>query len=145
MAKAVEFREFTPKNARVDLIEKLNKAPEEHAEALLSVYELVQRMHEKGLIDLANGLLSASDTVVERVADAASSKQAVNGLRISLMLGNLLNGVDPNQVHSLLSPPAGKPPSLWKILREAMSEEARTGLAASVGLLKVLGTALRRK
>jgi uncharacterized protein YjgD (DUF1641 family) len=35
----------------------------EHAEALLECYDLLQRLHEKGLIDLLNGLLSASDTV----------------------------------------------------------------------------------
>ncbi len=45
---------------------KLEQAPEEHAEALLSAYDLLQRMHEKGLIELASGLLSASETVVDR-------------------------------------------------------------------------------
>jgi hypothetical protein len=34
----------------------------EHAEALLECYDLLQRLHEKELIDLLNGLLSASDT-----------------------------------------------------------------------------------
>jgi uncharacterized protein YjgD (DUF1641 family) len=144
MAKPVEFREFTPKNARADLMERLQKAPEEHAEALLSTYELLQRMHEKGLLDLANGLLSAGDTVVDRVVDVASSRQAVSALRVVLLLSNLLNSVDPERVHTLLSPTDAKPPSLWKIAKEAMSEEARLGIATTVGLLKVLGSALRK-
>ena len=57
MAIAVEFREFTPKNSRNDLIRRLEVAPEKHAEAILAAYELLQRLHEKGLIDIANGLL----------------------------------------------------------------------------------------
>ena len=73
MAKPVDFREFTPRDARNDLLRRLEQAPQEHVEALLSTYELLQRMHDKGLLDLANGLLSASDTVVERFADMALS------------------------------------------------------------------------
>jgi uncharacterized protein YjgD (DUF1641 family) len=143
MAKAVEFREFTPRNSREDLIQRLEKAPEEHAEALLSVYELLQRMHQKGFLDLANGLLSASDTVVDRAADVVSSPPAVNALRLALMLSNLLNSADLDKMHSLLSPSDAKPPSLWKIVREAASEDARRGLATAVGLLKVFGGALK--
>jgi uncharacterized protein YjgD (DUF1641 family) len=144
MAKAVEFREFTPKNARQDLMQRLQYAPEEHAEALLSAYELLQRMHEKGLIDVANGLLSASDTVVDRVADAASSRPAVNALRLALMLSNMLSAIDPDQVSGLLSSSKANPPSLWRIAKDALSAEARVGLAATIGLLKVFGSSLRK-
>jgi hypothetical protein len=38
MAVAVEFREFTPKNSRNDLMRRLEQAPEEHAEAILSAW-----------------------------------------------------------------------------------------------------------
>ncbi len=144
MAMAVEYREFTPKNSRADLIRKLEQAPESHAEALLSAYELLQRMHDKGLIDVANGLLSASDTVVDRVVDVVSSKQAVTALRVALMFSNILNSLDPDRMHDLLMPSKSKPPSLWKIFKEATSAEARTGLGAAIGLLKEFGAALRK-
>ena len=57
MAMPVEFREFTPRNSRNDLMRRLEQAPEEHAEALLAAYDLLQRMHEKGLVDIASGLV----------------------------------------------------------------------------------------
>jgi len=145
MALAVEFRKFTPKNSRDDLIRKIQSAPEEHAEALLSAYELLQRMHDKGLIDVANGLLSASDTVVDRAVDVASSKQAVTALRVALMFSNLLSTLDPDAVSAVLSPAKKEPPSLWRIMKEATSKEARAGLAASVGLLRVLGSTLNKR
>jgi hypothetical protein len=144
MAMPVAFREFTPKNSRDDLIRKLEQAPEEHAEALLSAYELLQRMHEKGLIDVANGLLSVSETVVGKVVDVASSKEIVTALRVVLMLSNLLNSLDADRIHALLTPPEGKPPSLWAIGKEAMSDDARLGMATAVGLLNVFGAALRK-
>jgi uncharacterized protein YjgD (DUF1641 family) len=144
MAMAVEFRTFTPKNSREDLIRRLESAPEEHAEALLSAYELLQRMHEKGLLETANGLLSAGDTVVNKLVDAASSQQAVTALRLALILGSLVSSIDPDKVHDVLTPTNKKPPSLWQIAKDAMSEEGRLGIATSIGLLKLLGSALRK-
>jgi putative oxidoreductase len=142
MANPVEFRQFTPSDSRRDLMRRLDQAPAEHAEALLECYDLVQRLHEKGLIDLANGLLSASDTVTERLVDVASSKQAVVGLRIALMFSNLLNEIDTDRVHELLSTADEKPPSLVAIVKTATSKDARRGMAVGVGLLQVLGKAL---
>ena len=145
MAMPVEFREFTPKDSRGDLIRRLQDAPEEHAEALLASYELLQRLHDKGLIDVANGLLSASDTVVDRLVALISSKQAVTGLRLALMMSNLLENIDPDKIHDLLSGPTKKPESLIKIGKEALSEDARAGMSAAVGMLNILGEALRKQ
>jgi hypothetical protein len=36
---------------------------------VLAAYELLQRLHEKGMIDLLGGLLSAGETVVEHIVD----------------------------------------------------------------------------
>jgi hypothetical protein len=69
MAMAVEYREFTPRNSREDLIRKVEQAPVAHAQAVLAAYELLQRLHEKGMIDLLGGLLSAGETVVEHIVD----------------------------------------------------------------------------
>jgi uncharacterized protein YjgD (DUF1641 family) len=143
MALPVEFRRFTPKNSREDLIRKLEQAPEAHAEALLAGYELLQRLHDKGLLEVANGLLCAGDTVVDRAVDVVSSKEAVTALRIGLMFGNLLGSLDVDRMHALLTPTGGKPPSLWAILKAATSDNARAGMAAAVGLLTILGAALR--
>ena len=98
MAIAVDFREFTPRNSRDDLIRRVEQAPVEHAEAVLAAYDLLQRLHEKGVIDLLNGLLSAGDTVVERAVDVVSSKEMVTALRIALIFSNLLSSIDPDKL-----------------------------------------------
>ena len=145
MAIPVEFREFTPKNSRNDLMRRLEQVPDQHAEALLAAYDLLQRMHEKGLIDIASGLLSASDTVMDKVADVASSTEVVNALRAVLMFTNLLKTLDMERMHVLISAPESKPPSLWALGRQAMSKDARVGLATGVGLLNLFGSALRKQ
>jgi uncharacterized protein YjgD (DUF1641 family) len=145
MAIPVAFREFTPRNSRDDLMRRLERAPEEHVEALLSAYDLLQKMHEKGLIDIANGLLGASDTVIDKVTDLVSSAEIVNALRAVLMFANLLEPLDTERMRLLLQEPKSKPPSIWSLGREAMSEDARMGLATAVGLLNVFGAALRKQ
>src|SRR6201996_2604152 len=142
MAKAVPFREFTPRNSRDDLIRKVDQAPVEHAEAVLAAYDLLQRLHEKGLIDLLNGLLSAADTVVDRVVDVISSKEMVTALRVALILGDLLSSIDADKLHAVVSNSRTQAPSLLAIGKQAISKDARRSMALTVGLLNVIGEAL---
>jgi uncharacterized protein YjgD (DUF1641 family) len=142
MAKAVEFRESTPRNSRDDLIRKVEQAPVEHAEAVLAAYDLLQRLHENGLIDLLNGLLSAGDTVVDRVVDVISSKEMVTALRITLILGDLLSSIDPDKLRVVVSNARQETPSLLTIGKQAISRDARRSIAMAVGIFNVLGDAL---
>lgn len=145
MANPVSFREFTPTNSRQDLLRRLEAAPEQHVEALLASYELLQRMHDEGLIDLANSLLSAGGTIMKRVADLMDAAELVATIRAALAVTNLLRAVDLNELHNLLSGANFQSPSLMRLRRELMSEDARVGLVTSVGLLKVFGAAIRRR
>jgi uncharacterized protein YjgD (DUF1641 family) len=142
MAAAVNFREFKPQNSRDDLIRKINHAPVEHAEAVLAAYDLLQRLYEKGMIDLFNGLLSASDTVIHRMADVVSSKEAISALRVALIFGRLLTSIDPDKLSAALSNVSKQTPSLLSIGKQATSKDARRGMATAVGLLNVFGEAL---
>ena len=142
MAVAVGFREFTPRNSREDLIRKVEQAPVAHAEAVLAAYDLLQRLHEKGMIDLLSGLLSAGDTVVERLVDVISSREMVTALRIALIFSNLLSSIDPDKLHAVISNAGKDAPSLLAIGKQATSKDARRGMAAAVGLLNVFGEAL---
>jgi uncharacterized protein YjgD (DUF1641 family) len=145
MAIAVDFRKFTPRNSREDLIRKVEQAPVEHAEAVLAAYDLLQRLHEKGMIDLLNGLLSAGDTVVDRVVDVISSTEVVTALRMALTFVNLLSVIDPDELHTVISNAGKETPSLLTIGKQATSKDARRGMAAAVGLLGVFGAALGKQ
>jgi len=142
MAIAVEYREFTPRNSREDLIRKVEQAPVTHAEALLAAYDLLQRLHDKGMIDLLSGFLSAGDTVVEHVVDVISSREMVTALRLALVFSSLLSSIDPDKLHAAISNAGKDAPSLLAIGKQAASKDARRGMAAAVGLLNVFGEAL---
>jgi len=145
MAIVVEFRQFQPEDSRNDLLRRLERAPREHSEAILAGYALLQRMHDKGLIDLANGLLSASETVVERAADVVSSKQAITALRLVLIFSNLLSSVDPDRVAAVLSPPKNKTYTLWSAIKKAVSSYSRLVLVTAVDFFHVFGSSMSHR
>jgi uncharacterized protein YjgD (DUF1641 family) len=142
MAVAVDFRTFKPQNSREDLVRRIEEAPIEHAQAVLAGYDLLERLHEKGIIDLLSGMLSAGDTVVNHVVSVISSKEMVSALRIALTFSNLLSSIDPDKLHNVIADSGKEAPSLLSIGRLATSKDARRGMAAAVGLLNVFGAAL---
>ena len=144
MAVAVDFREFRPVDARNDLIRRVEQAPVEHAEAVLSAYELLQQLHEKGILDLLTGVLSAGETVVNHVVGVISSKEMVNMLRMGLIFSNLLSSIDPDKLNSVIAQAGKEPPSLLAIGKQATSKEARRAMAVAMGLLNVFGAALEK-
>src|SRR5580698_446950 len=145
MAVAVDFRVYQPVDPREDLMRKVHEAPEKHAEAILAAYEVLEKLHEKDVLNLINGLLGAKDTVVDHVADLISSKEMVNLLRLSLLAGNLLKDINPDDLHGVLKEAEGEPPSLFLIARSMTSKNARRVMGAAGGLLKVFGAALGKK
>jgi uncharacterized protein YjgD (DUF1641 family) len=145
MAVAVDFREFKPVDSRADLVRRVEHAPIEHAEAVLAAYDLLQQLHQKGMLDLFNGLLSAGDTVVDRVVDVVSSKEMVTALRIGLIFSNLLTLIDADALHAMIAEAGKETPSLLALGKQAASKDARRGLATAVGLLNVFGAALGKQ
>jgi uncharacterized protein YjgD (DUF1641 family) len=142
MAVAVDFRTYKPQNSRDDLIRRIEAAPQEHAQAVLAAYELLENLHQKGILDILNGMLRAGETVVNQVASIISSKQAVSAVRAELMMMNLLSTIDVDQLSKVLADASKEPPSLIGIIKLANTEDARRAMATGLGLLNLFGAAL---
>jgi uncharacterized protein YjgD (DUF1641 family) len=126
----------------LDLVRRIESAPREHAEAILEAYDVLQRLHDTGALALVNGLLSAEDTVIARVTDVVSSKQAVTALRMAMILGNVLTSIDADRVHAAVVEAETRTPSLWKLLRAACSKEVRRAAGLGLSLAQIFGTSL---
>jgi len=142
MAIAVDFRTYTPPDSRLDLLRRIESMPHEHAEAVLEAYDLLQRLHDTGALGLVNGLLSAEDTVIAKVSDVVSSKQAVTALRIAMILGSALTSIDADRVHAAVTEAETYTPSLWKLLRTACSKEVRKAAGLGLSLAQIFGASL---
>ena len=148
MAKPIEM---TPKlrDPREELKRRLDAAPEEHAEAVLSGYELLQQLHDSGTLDILRGLLGAGDQVVKHAVGMAAQPESVRTLGNLLQLGKLVGSIDPEALNRVVSSlqsmrktPKKDPPSLAEIIRRMSSKRSRRTLAALAVILDSIGKEL---
>ena len=148
MAQPVPFRRYIPENTKDDLTRKVEAAPTEHAEAILSGYQLLQQLHDTGTLDLLRGMFGAGDAVVHHVVNIVSAPEMVNILRNGLSLGTLASSISPDALHTAIhgrpEERKAKPPSLWTIGRQMFSEDARIGLSVAMNLLILMGSAVKQ-
>lgn len=149
MAKPIELIP-TPHDPREEIKRRLENAPVEHAEAVLSAYELLQELHASGTLDLLRGAAGAQGEIVQHAAGLAAQPEAVRALRNLLVLGKLLGSIDPEILHRLTGDlpaaanqiPNEEPPSLFGIFRRMSSKDSRRALAAAVNILESVGKGL---
>jgi uncharacterized protein YjgD (DUF1641 family) len=140
---------------REDLQRKLAAAPVEHAAAILSLYELVQKLHDSGTLDLLRGFLGAGDQIIERLSSALASPEAIRTIRNVIVLSQLMASIDPKVFESIrdsVSETAErsaasdeKPPGLWAILKRTDSENSLRALSALSIFLDGLGKRMKPK
>ncbi len=142
--------EFPPRDARAELQSRLQDAPLQHAEALLSGYDLLQRLHDRGVLDLLRGGLGSSDKVLSIVVDAAKTPEAINATRNLLILSKVMFTLEPELLeniakavpNSLDQAREQKPLSLWQMFKKMCSQDTRRALSAMLGVLESFGKGL---
>jgi uncharacterized protein YjgD (DUF1641 family) len=128
---------------------RLRDAPAEHAEALLAGYQVLQGLHDAGVLDLLRGALGSKDKVLEIAVGAASSPESIRAIRNLLILFNVLSSIEPDVLKcfsqaapSALNQMIQQPerPGLWRLLQDFFwNQDFRHGLAAVNTMLEVFG------
>src|SRR6266702_6750609 len=95
--------EFLPRDARAELQTRLQNAPLQHAEALLSGYELLQGLHDRGVLDLLRGVLGSSDKVLSIAVDAAKTPEAIVATRNLLILSRVAFTLEPELLEDIVT------------------------------------------
>jgi uncharacterized protein YjgD (DUF1641 family) len=151
MANPLKFRPPAV-DPRTELNRRLATAPEEHAEALLVAWDLLQAAHDQGILDAFHGLIAAKDTVFGTLADYAKLPESIAGIRNVIALMKMLAAIDPETLMNLSESlddanrqyqAEQKPPSLWQLARRANTDDSRRGLSFLTLLLSVLGRSLK--
>ena len=140
------------RDPRKELITQLEKAPAEHAEALLDLYDVLQQMHERRMFDLVRGAVAGSDKLIEHVVDAVDSPRAIAGLRNLLVLAEMMGSIDPCVMRSVANAvtetmganaQVEPPPSLLSLLGQFRRKELRRSISFINRFLGALGNQLR--
>jgi uncharacterized protein YjgD (DUF1641 family) len=129
MAVPIRFQP-AQRDPREELHSRLEAAPAEHVEALLAVYDILQSLHDRGVLAALKGLLSASDFVLETVVETAKTPEAVRTIRNLILLSKKLDSIDPELLgHLIDSVPKGlaqakkqtEPPGLFSLVQKFSS------------------------
>jgi uncharacterized protein YjgD (DUF1641 family) len=154
MAKPVPLKTITQADPREELLRRIQDAPIAHADAVLSAYDLLQRLHDTGTLDVLRGALGAGDALVEHVVSLLTAPESVIALRNLILMGKVLGSINPEILRAVLegipqvtaqAAPATETPSLFALGRRAASPDARRGLAAAVAVMEVLGRGLAKE
>src|SRR5882757_7051217 len=141
------------RNPRAELQARLQNAPQEHAEALLAAYEVLQGLHDRGVFELMRGALGSSDKVIEIIVQGANNPEVICGMRNLVVLAKILGTIEPSLVEDFARalPEAiaftkaheADPPGLWGVLKMFGSKSFRRGLLLVNSLLEAFGRNLR--
>jgi uncharacterized protein YjgD (DUF1641 family) len=150
MAQPIELDLPLP-DARTRLQSKLESAPAEHAEAILAAYDLLQVLHDHGVLDLARGLVGSGDQVIEIAAAAAKSPQSIRGIRNLLAIAQMFGSIDPDVLETFVNSfprilkamqDKTKPIGFWRLAMGFLNEDFRRGIAAVDAFIETFGKSL---
>ena len=141
--------EVPSRNPRAELRSRLEQAPEQHAEAVLAAYEVLQELHDRGVLDIMRSALAASDELLEKVVDGAKTPEAIRAIRNLLFWRQVLGSIEPDWFKGLFQAiPEGiaqataerdQPVSIFGVLRRLTSKDSLRGLAAAIDFLQAFG------
>jgi uncharacterized protein YjgD (DUF1641 family) len=142
--------ELPARDPRAELHVRLQNAPLEHAEALLAACEVLQGLHDRGVLELLRGALGSSDKVLAILVDAAKTPEAIIATRNLLILSKVVFTLEPELLeniakavpNSLTQAREEKPLRLWHMFKKMCSQDTRRALSAMLGLLESFGKSL---
>ncbi|MDT7777689.1 MAG: hypothetical protein QOC99_201 [Acidobacteriota bacterium] len=154
MARPISL-ELPPRDPQRELNSRLQQAPMEHVEAVLAAYEVLQGLHDSGVLELLRGALGGGEKILEQVVAVGSGPESIRATRNLLLLVTTLGEIEPALLSDLTRaiPKAlvqanaeeAKPPGLIKLMSTFWNKDFRRGLAAFNDLLVLFGRNLREK
>jgi uncharacterized protein YjgD (DUF1641 family) len=148
MARPIPF-EQSFLDPKAPLRERLERAPGEHAEALLDTYELLQNLRDAHVFEVLHGVLKKGDKVVELAVDAVKEPDTVRGLTNLIILSKILGSLDPALLHGVaaavqetvatMQQQDAEPPGLFSLWQQLRHKETRRALSWMTRFLGSLG------
>src|SRR5713226_4596299 len=148
MAQPIAFH--APVTPAPTNLERLRNAPAEHADALLSAYELLQILHDRGVLNLLRGLVGGGDALIGTISAAADTPESIRALRNFLLLTRFFANIPPDVLSSLADTvnagarreKSHKAPGLLHLLWRLRNKDSRHAVAVALDLLEGVGKGL---
>jgi uncharacterized protein YjgD (DUF1641 family) len=114
--------------------------------------EVLQGLHDRGILAALKGALGASDIVLESAVDVVNTPEGIRTMRNLLLLAKLVGNIEPELLGGIVAavPEAlnkgaaaqPNPPGLLSLAQKFGSKESRRGLAAAADILESVGRSI---
>ena len=149
MAQPIAFH-GTARAAAMTNLEQLKNAPMDHAEAVLSGYEVLQLLHDRGVLNLVRGLLGAGGELVGTISAAMDTPESIRAIRNALLLTKFFANIPPNVLDSLLDAVKDgarwerthKAPSMLRLIWRLRNKNSRHAASVALDVIEDLGKEL---
>lgn len=142
MAEPISF--VPPERNGSGADQHLREATQAHSEAIQSALDLLQLLHDRGILDLLRGAVGAGDQLTEILTAAVNTPEAIRGIRNLVVLTKFLASIPPDVLNGVIQT-AGvsmkrekeqPAPSLLQLLRRLNSKSSRHAIAITLDLLE---------
>ncbi len=138
------------RDPREALYHRLQNAPQEHAEALLAAYEVLQGLHDKGVLEMMRGALGSSEHLLQIAVDAAKKPEAIRAMRNLVVMAKLAGSLETEVLHNVAETAladfsrakAREPLGLWQLFKKLRNKDTRRALTALTCVLESAGKSL---
>lgn len=151
MAQPISL-DITTHPHQLELLERLGRAPQDHAAALLAGLDLLQLLHDQGVLDVLRGAVGAGGKLSEKLSSAADSTDSIRALRNLFLMGKMLSSIDPETMGHIVAaveetvgpnvPPQQEVPRLVSLLGYFKHKYLRRSLTLVVRFFAALGRQL---
>lgn len=151
MAQPISL-DITTHPHQLELLERLGRAPQDHAAALLAGLDLLQLLHDQGVLDVLRGAVGAGGKLSEKLSSAADSTESIRALRNLFLMGKMLSSIDPETMGRIVAaveetvgpnvPPQQEVPRLVSLLGYFKHKYLRRSLTLVVRFFAALGRQL---
>jgi uncharacterized protein YjgD (DUF1641 family) len=141
--------ELPPPDPRAVLNARIQSAPAEHAEAVLATYEVLQELHNQGVLEMLKAGLGSGNKILAGVVEVAKKPESIRTICNFLILVQALGSIEPALVSGFVRslPEAiaqtkahqANPPGFFGILSSFRNRNMRRGLVLINSLLEAFG------
>jgi len=151
MAQAIDFS-APPRDPKEPLHKKLKSAPEDHVEALLNAYTILQLLQDKGILEIIKGALGSGEKVLGVVTETIENDAVIRTLRNLTIFLKIIGSIEPEVLEGLLktvsrqaeNAKTSKPPGLFRLVRKLSSADSRRVFAPMAAAIESLGKNMQK-
>lgn len=154
--KTIQEAELTEEQKKGQSLEKLLNEIAENKDSLLDMLQLLQELHDSGILEAAGSLVKAKESVAKIAVTQLTRQPVTNMINNAMAAGGVLTELEPETTKKLLSSlsaglkkaeeglESGKKLGIFDLMKALKDPDINRALGFGFNLLKGLGEGLKK-